>query len=68
MPPFYPGPPDDVLHGLAPELPRRGLFQTEYRGRTLRESLGPEGPAHGAFRRGCIRSPRPSSHDRSVLV
>ena len=51
MPPFYPEPLDDVLHGLVPELQRRGLFQTEYRGRTLRENLGLPRPAHGAFRR-----------------
>ena len=51
MPPFYPGPLDDVVHGLVPELQRRGLFQTEYRGRTLRDSLGLKRPAHGCYRR-----------------
>ena len=51
MPPFYPAPLDDVLHGLVPELQRRGLFQTEYPGRTLRENLGLKRPAHGHYRR-----------------
>ncbi|MBS1888552.1 MAG: LLM class flavin-dependent oxidoreductase [Actinobacteria bacterium] len=30
---------------VVPELQRRGVFQTEYRGRTLRENLGLERPA-----------------------
>lgn len=50
MPPFYPGPARDVFHKLVPELQRRGIFQTEYRGRTLRQSLGLARPAHGAWR------------------
>jgi hypothetical protein len=31
---------DDVVTKLVPELQRRGLFRTEYEGRTLRENLG----------------------------
>ncbi|TIT84799.1 MAG: xenobiotic (desulfurization)monooxygenase subunit A, NtaA/SnaA/SoxA/DszA family protein, partial [Mesorhizobium sp.] len=31
-----------------PELQRRGLFRTEYEGRTLREHLGLKGPASAA--------------------
>ncbi|WP_235035218.1 LLM class flavin-dependent oxidoreductase [Roseomonas sp. 18066] len=46
LPPFYPGPVEDVFHGLIPALQRRGLFQTEYRGTTLRENLGLARPAH----------------------
>jgi len=45
-------------HGLAdfarlviPELQRRGLFRTEYQGRTLREHLGLARPAHPSARR-----------------
>ena len=31
---------DDVVRLLVPELQRRGLFQREYAGATLRENLG----------------------------
>ena len=40
MPPYYPRGVEDVCHLLVPELQRRGLFRTEYEGRTLRENLG----------------------------
>lgn len=33
---------------VVPELQRRGLFRTEYTGRTLREHLGLTRPAHPA--------------------
>jgi FMN-dependent oxidoreductase (nitrilotriacetate monooxygenase family) len=35
-----PGAYEDVVRLLVPELQRRGLFQKEYRGTTLRENLG----------------------------
>ena len=31
---------DDFVDGVVPELQRRGLFQREYAGSTLRENLG----------------------------
>jgi alkanesulfonate monooxygenase len=40
MPPFLPGGLDDFVDLVLPELRRRGLFRTEYEGRTLREHLG----------------------------
>ncbi len=40
MPPFLPGGLDDFVELVMPELRRRGLFRTEYEGRTLREHLG----------------------------
>jgi FMN-dependent oxidoreductase (nitrilotriacetate monooxygenase family) len=40
MPPFLPGGLDDFVELVLPELRRRGLFRTEYEGRTLREHLG----------------------------
>jgi FMN-dependent oxidoreductase (nitrilotriacetate monooxygenase family) len=40
MPPFLPGGLDDFVNLVIPELQRRGLFRTEYTGRTLREHLG----------------------------
>jgi hypothetical protein len=40
----------DGLHCelVLPELRRRGLFRTEYEGRTLRDHLGLKRPAHPA--------------------
>jgi hypothetical protein len=35
-----PGAYEDVVRLLVPELQRRGLFQNDYRGNTLRENLG----------------------------
>ncbi len=40
MPPFLPGGLDDFVEMVLPELRRRGLFRTEYEGRTLRQHLG----------------------------
>jgi alkanesulfonate monooxygenase len=40
MPPFLPGGLDDFVDLVLPELRRRGLFRTEYQGRTLRDHLG----------------------------
>ncbi|MDB5379298.1 MAG: nitrilotriacetate monooxygenase [Rubritepida sp.] len=38
--PFYPKPLEDFCCHVVPELQRRGIFRTEYEGRTLRENLG----------------------------
>ncbi len=40
QPPFLPGGAEDFVTLVVPELQRRGLFRTEYDGRTLRENLG----------------------------
>jgi N-acetyl-S-(2-succino)cysteine monooxygenase len=40
LPPVLPGSLDDFVDLVIPELQRRGLFRTEYEGRTLRENLG----------------------------
>jgi N-acetyl-S-(2-succino)cysteine monooxygenase len=40
MPSYFPRGARDIAEGLVPELQRRGLFRTEYEGRTLRENLG----------------------------
>ncbi|OUL21468.1 nitrilotriacetate monooxygenase [Nostoc sp. T09] len=40
MPPWLPGGLDEFVELVIPELQRRGLFRTEYEGRTLRENLG----------------------------
>jgi FMN-dependent oxidoreductase (nitrilotriacetate monooxygenase family) len=48
MPPTVPGGLDDFIELVLPELRRRGLFRTEYEGRTLRENLGLPFPKHVA--------------------
>jgi N-acetyl-S-(2-succino)cysteine monooxygenase len=51
MPPYLPGALDDFVAKVVPELQRRGLFRTEYEGKTLRENLGLKRP-ESAYRRG----------------
>jgi hypothetical protein len=46
LPPWLPGGLSDVVDMVVPELQRRGLFRTEYEGRTLRENLGVPWPTH----------------------
>ena len=38
--PYLPGGLDDFVDKVVPELQRRGIFRTEYEGKTLRENLG----------------------------
>jgi N-acetyl-S-(2-succino)cysteine monooxygenase len=45
MPPYLPGAFNDFVELVVPELQRRGLFRTEYEGRTFRENLGLRRPA-----------------------
>jgi alkanesulfonate monooxygenase len=45
MPPYLPGGLNDFVALVIPELQQRGLFRTEYEGRTLREHLGLARPA-----------------------
>jgi len=40
MPPSLPAGIEDFVEQVVPELQRRGLFRTDYQGRTLREHLG----------------------------
>lgn len=49
MPPTVPGGLDDFITLVIPELRRRGLFRTEYEGRTLRENLGLKFPSHRPY-------------------
>ena len=48
MAPWFPAGLDDFIALVLPELRKRGLFRTEYEGRTLREHLGLRRPAHRA--------------------
>ena len=43
-PPYLPGSLDDFVSMVVPELQRRGIFRTEYSGRTLRDHLGLKRP------------------------
>lgn len=45
-----PGAYEDVVRLVVPELQRRGAFRTEYRGSTLRDTLGLRRPEVGATR------------------
>jgi hypothetical protein len=45
MSPWLPGGLTEFAEQVVPELQRRGLFRTEYEGRTLRENLGLPRPA-----------------------
>lgn len=44
LPPSTPAGLDDFVEFIVPELQRRGLFRTEYEGKTLRENLGLKRP------------------------
>ncbi|HEY8333864.1 MAG TPA: LLM class flavin-dependent oxidoreductase [Tardiphaga sp.] len=48
MPSWLPGAFDDFVDHVVPILQKRGLFRTEYTGRTLRDHLGLPRPAHPA--------------------
>ncbi|MDQ8022060.1 MAG: LLM class flavin-dependent oxidoreductase [Moraxellaceae bacterium] len=51
MPPILPESLDTFVELVIPELQRRGLFRTEYEGKTLRENLGLERPANTHLQR-----------------
>ncbi len=62
MPPFLPGGLDDFVELVLPELRRRGLFRTEYEGRTLRDNLGLARPA-SRYVKGIARVEKASASD-----
>jgi FMN-dependent oxidoreductase (nitrilotriacetate monooxygenase family) len=47
--PYLPGGLDDFVDMVVPELQRRGIFRTEYEGKTLRENLGLPRPENRFF-------------------
>jgi FMN-dependent oxidoreductase (nitrilotriacetate monooxygenase family) len=47
---YVPGSYADFVRHIVPELQRRGLFQKDYRGKTLRENLCLRRPAAGAWK------------------
>jgi N-acetyl-S-(2-succino)cysteine monooxygenase len=46
MPPYFPGGLEDFVDLVIPELQRRGLFRSEYTGKTLRDHLGLKRPGN----------------------
>ncbi|MEI7710983.1 MAG: LLM class flavin-dependent oxidoreductase [Rhodospirillales bacterium] len=50
--PYLPGGLDDFVDTVVPELQRRGIFRTEYEGKTLRENLGLPRPENRFFAKG----------------
>src|SRR4029079_12827769 len=48
--PFLPQGLDEVVDQVIPELQRRGIFRTEYEGKTLRENLGLPRPENRFFK------------------
>jgi len=47
---IVPGSYADFVTHIVPELQRRGLFHKDYSGKTLRENLGLNRPAAGAWK------------------
>jgi FMN-dependent oxidoreductase (nitrilotriacetate monooxygenase family) len=47
--PYLPAGLDDFVEKVVPELQRRGIFRTEYEGKTLRENLGLPRPKNRFF-------------------
>jgi alkanesulfonate monooxygenase len=55
LPLTFPNGLDDIVNMVIPELQRRGLFRTDYEGKTLRENLGlPIPPNRYAAQRGAV--------------
>lgn len=48
--PYLPMGLDDVVDRVVPELQRRGIFRTEYEGKTMRENLGLPRPENRFFK------------------
>jgi FMN-dependent oxidoreductase (nitrilotriacetate monooxygenase family) len=61
LPPYLPGSLNDFVDLVIPELQKRGLFRTEYEGKTLRENLGVPRPEHRAVRAAAIREDAPAA-------
>src|SRR5262249_27033561 len=47
--PYLPGGLDDFVDRVVPELQQRGLFRSDYEGKTLRENLGLKRPPNQFF-------------------
>ena len=49
LPIYLPGGLDDFCTQVVPELQRRGIFRSDYEGKTLRENLGLPRPNNRFF-------------------
>ena len=47
--PYLPAGLNDVVDRVVPELQRRGIFRTEYEGKTMRENMGLPRPENRFF-------------------
>jgi len=56
MPPWFPGAFDDFVDQVVPILQHRGLFRTDYTGRTLRDHLGLPRPPNRHVQRADVAS------------
>ena len=54
--PWQPGGFEDFVRLVVPKLQERGLFRKDYTGTTLRDHLGLERPAHGAWQQRYTRA------------
>jgi N-acetyl-S-(2-succino)cysteine monooxygenase len=71
MAPTFPGGFDDFNTLVLPELRRRGLFRTEYEGRTLRENLGlprPGNPHAAQVQAQAAKAVTPADEPQAVTV
>ncbi|RYY88956.1 MAG: LLM class flavin-dependent oxidoreductase [Comamonadaceae bacterium] len=55
--PYQPGGFEEFVRLVVPKLQRRGLFRTAYGGATLRDHLGLDRPAHGAWKERATQRP-----------
>ncbi|HTY56174.1 MAG TPA: LLM class flavin-dependent oxidoreductase [Candidatus Binataceae bacterium] len=62
--PYLPDGLDDFVDRVVPELQRRGIFRSEYEGKTLRENLGLPRPANRFFK---TLDSSTSTTDRRIL-
>jgi len=67
MPAYLPASLDEFVDLIVPELQRRGLFRTEYEGRTLRENLGLPRPRHPAAKSAELLQPNDGARAHTLV-
>ena len=60
--PVMPRSLNDFVELVVPELQRRGLFRTEYKGNTLRERMGLEIPVNSHFAKSSLAASNAKMH------
>jgi hypothetical protein len=69
--PYVPEGLEDFVDKVVPELQRRGLFRSEYEGKTLRENLGlprPENQFFGSSKERSEVAPAPHENHRGTTL